>query len=54
MEAENGRREGTFLAEHNYDVRLTDVIRGDLSREPGDFADNACEAAASGVWAGIH
>ena len=54
MEVEKVRREGTFLAEYVYDVRLSGVIGGGLSREPGDFADNACEAAASGVWAGIH
>jgi hypothetical protein len=54
MEAEKGRREGTFLIEDIYDAHLTGVIRGDLSREPGDIADYAFEAVASGVWAGIH
>jgi hypothetical protein len=40
MEAENGRREGTLLMKDGCNVRLTDVVC-------------ACEAAVSGVWAGI-
>ena len=54
MEVEKVRREGTFLAEYVYDVRLSGVIGGDLSREAGDFTDYVRGAAASGVWAGIH
>jgi hypothetical protein len=54
MEAENGKRGGTFLVEGVYDVRLSGFVRGGLSRGPGDFADHVRGAAASGVWAGIH
>jgi hypothetical protein len=54
MEVEKGRRKGTFLVEGIYDARLSGFIRGDLSREPGNFADYAREVAASGAWAGIH
>jgi hypothetical protein len=53
MEAENGRREGTFLVKDCYNARLTGGLRRVLGLESGDFASYACEAAASGVWAGI-
>jgi hypothetical protein len=40
MEAENGRKGGTLLVEDGCNVCLTAGL-------------SACEAAASGVWAGI-
>jgi hypothetical protein len=53
MEAENGRRKGPFLVKDGYNARLTGGVRRALGRGPMDFADYACEDAASGVWTGI-
>jgi hypothetical protein len=53
MEAENGRRKGTFLVRDGCNARLAGGVRRGLGRGPMDFADYACEDAASGVWTGI-
>jgi hypothetical protein len=57
MEAENGRRKGTFLVRDGCNARLAGGVRRGLGRGPMDFADyaceDACEDAASGVWTGI-
>ena len=42
MEAEKGRREGTFLIEDIYDAHLTGVIRGELSRACGPGSTRGC------------
>ncbi len=54
MEAENGRREGTFLVKDGCNARLVGGVWRALGGEPPmDFADYACEDAASGVLTGI-
>jgi hypothetical protein len=53
MEAENGRRKGTFLVRDGCNARLAGGVRRALGGEPMDVPDYACEDAASGVWTGI-
>ena len=48
MEAEKGIRGGKFVVK---DGCLTGGLRRAVGREPSVYA---CEAAASGVWAGIY